>query len=247
MTPDDTTSNPSPKRHGRWLATLLIGMVLGAALASVLPQYGGLGRWLSPTTTLEGEVVDKESRSDRLVLKIATSEGLVLASYTEHRSDVDLLVDRGSQIRIEAERNQPFLDNPTILSVHGPRSEPAGPTSESTREAYQRAMEEQLRRWEKKLSELDAATKKAKDDLARKYQPEIEKLQQMRDATREKLDELEAASGSAWKDLKGGLDNAWTELDQALEKAETRFRRDETESPAKQDNPEPPDHDPPGR
>jgi hypothetical protein len=228
----ETTNGPKRRGHGRWFLTLFVGIVLGAVLASVLPRDGGLGRLLSPPVVMEGEVVDKRPEPDRLVLKIATAQGLVLANFTSNRKDVDLLVEPGSYIKLEAERQQPFLDNPTIVSVTQPELQ-APLSYPETREDYQRIMEEHLREWEAKLDELEAATARAKGELSEKYRPEIEKLHRMHDATRQKLATLEEASGNAWQDLRQGLDGAWREMDQALQKAATRFRHDETEAPEK--------------
>ncbi len=221
----DSSSSPPPRKRGRWLL-FLVGVVVGAAGATLFPHYAGeyLGGVFTPSAVVEGQVVEKESQAERIVLKVTTAEGVLLASFTENRPDIDLLVEPGASIRLGANRYQPFLENPTILSVREPAQAPKDVAEKSARQTYQEEMEAQLRKWEAKLAELEAIASRASDEAAQEYDAELELLREKRDAARKKLSELKSAGGVAWKDMKSGLDSAWSELEEALSDAASRFR-----------------------
>ena len=231
MSERDSGASLRPRR-GRWLV-FFVGMLVGAVVAALLPRYmtpyleGILG---GPSNVVEGRVVEKDPQEDRVVLRVSTPDGVLLASFTENHADVDLLVELGSSIRLGVRRYQPFLDNPVILAVREPTNSPRGDTGDSAREVYEKRMETQLRTWDQRLRELEVAAAEASDDVAKEYEAELQELRAKRDATRQKLSELSSTGGAAWTDLKGGLDAAWAELDAALSKAAARFHEEEKSS-----------------
>ena len=105
-----------PKR-GR-LATFLFGLILGIA-ASV---FGS--RYLEPylpftqREPITGFVTDKQLDEDRLLLRLQTDEGLVLAVFVEDRERVDLLVERGNEVELKVDEYQPFLESPVVSRVN---------------------------------------------------------------------------------------------------------------------------------
>lgn len=227
----DSSSSPPSRKRGRWLVFLL-GVLLGAAAATLLPRYAApyVGEAFAPSAVVEGRVVGKESQPERIVLKVATPDGVLLAGFTENRPDIDLLVEPGASIRLGANRYQPFLENPTILAVREPAPAATDVEETSAKQTYQEEMEAQLRKWETKLNELEAIAAQSTDEASDQYDAELEMLREKRDVVRKKLSELKSAGGVAWKDMKTGLDSAWSELEQALTDATSRFRSVEESS-----------------
>ena len=231
MTEKEVVSNEprpkSPKRRSHPFLILLIGIVLGAGLARFIPRYAGsyLRSLVSTTTTLEGEVTDKHMESTRLVLKVSTAEGVLLASFMEMQKDVDLLVEKGDSITLEADRYRPFLEEPTVLSVQ--KSGRGAPTEEagesSVKQAYQKKMEAQLDAWEEQLMKLEAKAIELGEDVKKEYEQQLDELRQQHDVARQKLDELKRSSAAGREDLKLGVELAWSELKEALDKAASRF------------------------
>lgn len=215
------------KKKGHPLLILLFGVVLGAGSAVFLPRYLGqyVPQLVSEPPALEGEVMDKQLDADRLVLKVSTEDGVLLASFTARQSDVDLLVETGDSIQLEADRYRPFLENPGVVSVRKPRR--ATPTEEAEpvreRRAYRERMEAQLETWEEEIAELEAKAAELGANVQEESREQLEELRRRRDAAREKLDELAGASAEAWQELKEGVDRAWDELREALDDARSRF------------------------
>lgn len=219
-------SGPRRKKHHRFLF-LVIGVLLGVALSYYFPRYAGpyLEDIVSPDAALSGEVTDKVSESDRLVLKVSTEEGVLLASFQQKRNDVDILVDEGDSISLNADRYRPFLEEPTILSVEKPGRARAAPepSGASDRQAYQEKLEAQLAAWEEEIAALEARAAELGEDVESEYREQLQLLRERRDAAREKLTELGRASGAAWEDVKAGADRAWGELRDALEEARSKL------------------------
>jgi hypothetical protein len=63
-------------------------MAFGGAAVWFLPNYARpyLDNVLAPSAVVEGEVVDKESQTGRVVVKVTTAEGVLLASFTENQA-----------------------------------------------------------------------------------------------------------------------------------------------------------------
>lgn len=112
----------------------LIGLVLGAAAALSVP---GLARPYLPEilagkrVTIDGEVARKQREPNRLLLKVHTAQGDLLAVFTKKVADIDLLVEPGDVLTLDAAGYAPFLEDPAIARVRHreepPASAPAQP------------------------------------------------------------------------------------------------------------------------
>ncbi len=219
------------RRHGHRLRVLLIGIVLGIGLAFVVGRVAGpyFSEVFSFGPGVEGEVVDKELEAERLLLRVSTEQGLLLAVFTQNISEIDVLVERGDIVTLSIDRYRPFVDNPGIESVHRPAltSERPGTETMTAKTAYVREMEAQLEAWEADISELRARAEQASAELRVRYNEQLEALQKNQRAAREKLDELEQASDEAWEDLRTGAEATWEDLKTAVERAVSRFMEEE--------------------
>ena len=214
------------QRHGHRLRVLLIGIVLGIGLALVVSRVAGpyFSEVFSFGPGLEGEVVDKELEAERLLLRVSTAQGVLVAVFTENINEINMLVESGDVVALSVDRYQPFVDNPGIESVQ--RSAPAGrPATETmtAKAAYVRKMEAQLEAWEADIAELRAKAEQAGAELRVEYNEQLEALQKNQRAAREKLDEVEQASDEAWEDLRTGAEATWEDLKTAVERAVSRF------------------------
>ena len=215
------------RRHGHRLRVLLIGVVLGIGLALVVGRVAGpyFSEVFSFGPGMEGEVVDKELDAERLLLRVSTEQGVLVAVFTQNINEIDMLVERGDIVALSIDRYRPFVDNPGIESVQrsAPASERPGTATMTARTAYVREMEAQLEAWEADISELRARAEQGSAELRVRYNEQLEALQKNQRAAREKLDELEQASDEAWEDLKSGAEATWEDLKTAVERAVSRF------------------------
>jgi hypothetical protein len=102
------------------IVTLLVGAGLGVAGTVYLPPM--VDPYLPPqlrirARVVEGQVVGKQRESSRLLLKIQTETGVILATYTKRVAEVDLLVEPGDTIALELRNNEPLVDEPPIERV----------------------------------------------------------------------------------------------------------------------------------
>jgi hypothetical protein len=106
----------------------LIGLVLGAAAALSVP---GLARPYLPEilagkrVTIEGEVARKQREPNRLLLKVHTAQGDLLAAFTKKVADIDVLVEPGDVVTLDAAGYAPFLEDPAIARVRRREDRPA--------------------------------------------------------------------------------------------------------------------------
>jgi hypothetical protein len=117
------------------LLLLVLGVALGAAGAALVL------RWVDPGLLapfrggdgVEGRVLDKALESDRLLLKIESEHGVFLATFTERQAEIDLLVDAGDTVTLDAREYRPFLEDPTLDRVRrsNPQLEPEEPGEEA--------------------------------------------------------------------------------------------------------------------
>ena len=215
------------QRHGHRLRVLLIGMVLGIGLALVVARVAGpyFSEAFSFGPGMEGEVVDKQLEAERLLLRVSTEQGVLVAVFTQNINEIDMLVERGDIVALSIDRYRPFVDNPGIESVQrtAPASQRRGTGAMTAKTAYLRKMEAQLEAWEADISELRARAEQASAELRVEYNEQLEALQQNQRAAREKLDEVEQASDEAWEDLRTGAEATWEDLKTAVERAVSRF------------------------
>ena len=96
-------------------------MLVPPAVEPYLPDLPGR----SPL--VEGRVLKKQREPDRVLLKVHTEHGSVLATFTRRVAEIDLLVDQGDLIVLRLTRGRPFVEDPTLERVRGPASPaPAG-------------------------------------------------------------------------------------------------------------------------
>jgi hypothetical protein len=113
--------------------TLLIGIGLGAALvargpaivAPYLPRSMNL-----PGTRIEGQVVRKQRDGNRLLVKVATSQGPMLVAFTEKVADLDVLLDPGDTVALVTTGYATFVNDPILERVRRPdgSSQPSPPS-----------------------------------------------------------------------------------------------------------------------
>ncbi len=219
------------QRHGHRLRVLLLGIVLGIGLALVVARFARpyFSDVFPSGPGVEGEVVDKELEAERLLLRVSTEQGLLLAVFTQNINEIDMLVESGDIVALRIDRYEPFVENPDIMSVQRPALMSARPGTETmmAKTAYVRKMEAQLEAWEADISELRARAEQASAELRVKYNEQLEALQKNQRAAREQLDELEQASDEAWEDLRTGAEATWEDLKTAVERAVSRFMEEE--------------------
>jgi len=199
------SDSDASKKKSHWFLTLLIGFLLGIGASMLFPRYAGpyLDGFVSEPTALEGKVMDKVVETDRLVLKVSTAEGVLLASFTDERDDVALLVQTGDTVSLAAAGYRPFLEDPAVLAVHeSPRETTRDEGDESSpRRTYQREMKSRLESLEQQLAKLEARASELGDDVREEYGEQLIDLRAKRDMARQKLEEMNRASGAAWEDV----------------------------------------------
>lgn len=123
--------------RGRAAAVAFVIGVLGGVLGAVL-----LPRLLHPylpaalrgeKQVLEGVVIAKGAEGGRLLITLSTSQGTMLATFTEETAKIDLLVRAGDTLSLGAREYSPFIENPRIVRVVStggvPRAVPADTVS----------------------------------------------------------------------------------------------------------------------
>lgn len=111
-----------PKRHSRFFLGFIFGILAGAIAAVVAPSW-----WqtlvpdaLFPGGSMEGVVLGKSREEGRLLLKLETEGGVLLATFTERLEEIDLLVEKGDRVTLRVAQYQPFLTDPRLDRVVKP-------------------------------------------------------------------------------------------------------------------------------
>lgn len=135
------------KRKSRFFPGLLFGLVLGWLGASLAPHswQAYIPDALRPGGLVDGEVLEKSREQDRLLLKLTTDRGMILATFHERQEEIDLLVEKGDTVTIRVERYQPFLEDPLIERVGRPTVTDTEPPAAATPEPEAEAEPAQLR------------------------------------------------------------------------------------------------------
>jgi hypothetical protein len=124
----------------------VVGIIFGIAGTIFVPQWAApyLPDFLGGGARVEGEVLDKVTEADRILVKVTTTEGLILATFTQHLAELDLLVQPGDSITLGLDGYEPFVANPPVERVVGstvqrvtPEPEPARETDESEDEVQE--------------------------------------------------------------------------------------------------------------
>lgn len=95
---------------------------------------------------------------------------------------------------------------------------------EEGRGAMEQRLEAELREWDKRLDELTARARKAKSDVRKEMERQLEALLARRTALREQLNGLREQSALAWSDLREGIEKAWADMRQAVDSMQARFK-----------------------
>lgn len=102
--------------------------------------------------------------------------------------------------------------------------QPGDSAKTSRKQAFQHALEAQLKDWEAKLEQLRAKANDAGADIRAEFEVQLEALAAKQAVAQEKLQELRQHGEWAWEDLKDGADKAWKELREAIERAASRLK-----------------------
>ncbi len=121
------------------IVTLAVGFVLGVGAAMRGPEFiapyipksvGGSGEHL------DGQVVRKQRDGNRLLVKVTTTQGPMLVSFTQKAADLDVLLDPGDTVTFITKGYATFVDDPGVERVKGsertassPAAVPAAPTA----------------------------------------------------------------------------------------------------------------------
>src|SRR5438309_10574582 len=106
-----------------WLilsVTLAMGIALGvgamtkgpAVVAPYLPKSIS-----GQSERIEGEVVRKQRDGNRLLVKITTTQGPALVTFTQKVADLDVLLDPGDTITLVTAGRATFIDDPVLERV----------------------------------------------------------------------------------------------------------------------------------
>jgi hypothetical protein len=125
------TNTKNPKITVSFIAGLLVGVV-GAIFVPRIVQSALSTTGLRQPQLIPGMVSAKRPELDRLLLTITTSEGSILATFTEDIPAIDLLVNEGDSITLETDGYEPFFDNPAIARVRTVGSPVPAPLRDST-------------------------------------------------------------------------------------------------------------------
>ena len=102
------------------LVTLLVGVGLGVAGTVYVPQ--AVDPYLPKdlrirSRIVEGQVTNKQREPNRVLVKIQTEQGVILAVFTKRVAETDLLIEPGDTIALALSTDQPFVDDPPIERV----------------------------------------------------------------------------------------------------------------------------------
>lgn len=102
------------------IVTLLVGAGLGAAGTVYVPPV--VDPYLPNelkirASVVEGQVTSKQREPNRLLVKLQTEQGVVLAAFTKRVAEIDLLVETGDTIVLALRSDQPVVDDPQIERV----------------------------------------------------------------------------------------------------------------------------------
>lgn len=114
------------KKKTRFFSGLVVGFLMGAAAVALAPQWwdAHIPESLQPRGVVEGAVSEKSAEKDRILLKLTTDEGVLLATFTERLEEIELLVETGDRVTLGVPRYEPFLENPSIERVRKQRAAP---------------------------------------------------------------------------------------------------------------------------
>jgi hypothetical protein len=112
------------------IGTFVVGAVVGAGVAN--KGSGLIAAYLpkavsAPGERIEGQVVRKQRDGNRLLVKVSTPQGPMLATFTEKVADLDVLLDSGDTVTLLTHGYATFVEDPVLERV----KEPSGAKSSS--------------------------------------------------------------------------------------------------------------------
>jgi len=149
----ETMSEEEGTNGGHGFAWFVIGMIFGVAGALLAPRWAApyLPDFLGGAMQVEGEVLEKLSEPDRILVKVSTPEGLILAAFTQNLKELDLLIEEGDSITLALDEYETLVANPPVERVVGSAADgdpvepvppaPVGETEETAREEGEDAPE----------------------------------------------------------------------------------------------------------
>jgi hypothetical protein len=122
-----------PKRKSRFFPGFFLGLIAGAITAVVSPSWWHMlvPDALFPGGAMESVVLGKSREDSRLLLKLQTEGGVLLATFTQRVEEIDLLVEKGDHVTLRAARYEPFLTDPRLDRVVK-SEEASAPPAEAT-------------------------------------------------------------------------------------------------------------------
>jgi len=102
------------------IVTLLVGAALGVAATVYVPPRVDpyLPNQLRlKSRVVEGQVVQKQRDGNRVLVKVQTDQGMILATFSKRAAEVDLLVEPGAAIALVLPDDAPVVDDPAIERV----------------------------------------------------------------------------------------------------------------------------------
>jgi len=123
-----------PRRRSRFFPGFFLGVIAGAIAAVVAPSWWQtlMPDSLFPGGAMESVVLGKSREEGRLLLKLETQGGVLLATFTERVDEIDLLVESGDRVTLRVAQYQPFLTDPRLDRVIKPEVETQAPETTTT-------------------------------------------------------------------------------------------------------------------
>ena len=81
---------------------------------------------------IEGEVVRKQRDGNRLLLKVGTTQGPMLVTFTQKVAELDLLLEPGDRVELLTPGYATFVEDPTLERVKRPAGAGMAPSPPST-------------------------------------------------------------------------------------------------------------------
>jgi hypothetical protein len=116
------------KRRYGWLIFIL-GLVLGSVATVGIVQRAIPYLRLSVFdrgVSVEGTVLRKQVAEGELRLRISSSEGVMLATFTQNLDEIELLVEEGDLVGLSIPQYTPFVQDPDIQRVRKPEVSTGG-------------------------------------------------------------------------------------------------------------------------
>ena len=105
---------------GGFAVTFFVGLVLGITGTVLGPRL--LDPYLPSAIRgdregIEGAVMSKQRKGDRLLLTVQTSEGTILATFKKKITEIDLLIAEGDMLTLARTGYRAFMEDPAIGRV----------------------------------------------------------------------------------------------------------------------------------